>query len=65
MNDFKLIAIRPLKKCNIKFTKILKEDTSYVFFNDFDFSEYTEKSKKIKKKESKINDFYHHKTKIK
>jgi predicted ATPase len=39
---FRIIAIRPLKGCNQSYLKVLQEDKSYVFFNRFDFSAYTD-----------------------
>lgn len=38
--SFKLIAIRPLKDCNIKFLKNLKKGEIYQFYNDYDFLNY-------------------------
>ncbi|WP_298157163.1 hypothetical protein [Flavobacterium sp.] len=40
MKDFKLIAIRPLKDCDIKFSKILKRGDFYVLHNAYNFSTY-------------------------
>lgn len=48
MKDFKLIAIRPLAGCDKKFTKILSEGIPYVFYNEYDFSNYTDNTKIIK-----------------
>lgn len=46
----KLVAIRPLKDCNKDFLKILSENTSYVFYNEYDFSNYDQgKDIEIKK----------------
>lgn len=35
--SFKLIAIRPLKNCDIKFLKNLKKGEIYKFYNDYNF----------------------------
>ncbi len=37
MSGFKLIAIRPLKGCNSRFLKSLKEGQLYQFFNNYEF----------------------------
>jgi predicted ATPase len=37
MNDFKLIAIRPLKGCSSQYRKVLKEGVVYQFYNDYQF----------------------------
>lgn len=58
MKDFKLIAIRPLADCDKKFTKILSEGTPYIFYNEFDFSNYADQSRIIKKKENKTPDLF-------
>ncbi len=36
-SGFKLLAIRPLKGCNKKFLKVLKEGQVYQFYNDYEF----------------------------
>lgn len=38
MNDFKLLAIRPRKGCDKKYLKVLKKDTLYQFYNDYNFT---------------------------
>jgi len=38
MSSFKLIAIRPLKNCNEKYLRILKEDVVYPFYNGYKFT---------------------------
>jgi hypothetical protein len=35
---FKLLAIRPLIGCHEKYTKVLKDNTIYRFFNDYEFT---------------------------
>lgn len=35
--NFKLLAIRPLAKCNSNFLKVLKENFIYRFYNEYDF----------------------------
>lgn len=40
--DFKFIAIRPLKECSPKYSKILKPGYFYQFYSEFDFSKYDE-----------------------
>jgi predicted ATPase len=65
MKDFKLIAIRPLTGCNKKFTKILSEGTPYVFYNDYDFSKYTDQTRIIKQKENATPNLYSVKNKFK
>lgn len=37
-NNFKLLAIRPLKDCNKRFVKNLKEGHIYQFYNDYHFT---------------------------
>ncbi len=34
-SDFKIIAIRPLKKCGIKYRKILQPNKTYYFYNNY------------------------------
>lgn len=58
MNEFKLIAIRPLKECDRNFTKILHENETYVFYNEYDFSRYSEKRREISRKKVNIPDLY-------
>ncbi len=36
--SFKLLAIRPLKGCNKEFSKVLKENEFYTFYNDYKFT---------------------------
>lgn len=55
MKDFKLIAIRPLPGCNKKFTKILKEDITYIFHNEYDFSEYRDGKRKLTQKADSLD----------
>ena len=43
--DFKLIAIRPLNKCDKSFRKILHKGVPYVFYNEYDFSNYSDKNR--------------------
>ncbi|CAG0989035.1 hypothetical protein FLAV_02198 [Flavobacteriales bacterium] len=58
MKDFKLIAIRPLTGCDKKFTKILSEGVTYVFYNEYDFSKYTDQARIIKQKENTTPDLF-------
>lgn len=58
MKDFKLIAIRPLTGCDKKFTKILSEGEPYVFYNEYDFLNYTDQSKIIKQGENLRPDLF-------
>ena len=37
--SFKLLAIRPLKGCSVRFLKNLEEDRIYKFYNDYSFFE--------------------------
>ena len=46
INDFKLLAIRPLKGCDKKFSKVLNEGEIYKFYNDYEF--YDNEGKEIK-----------------
>lgn len=68
--SFKLLAIRPLKDCNEKFLKNLKENQVYQFYNDYKFHfEEDDESKdviKIEKLEQSVpeNLFDQGKTKI-
>jgi hypothetical protein len=54
--SFKLIGIRPLKGCNKKFLKNLKENEVYQFYNDFKFyfDEFEKEILKIKKLEQTV-----------
>jgi len=52
MSDFKLIAIRPLKGCSKKYLKVLKENKPYVFYSEYDFTEYSDINRVITKNES-------------
>lgn len=45
MNDFKLLAIRPLKDCNPDFLKVLKEDKVYKFYDDYTFKHLNDDEK--------------------
>jgi predicted ATPase len=65
MKEFKLIAIRPLDGCDKKFTKILSEGVPYVFYNEYDFSKYTDQSKIIKQKVNTTLDLFSVKNKFK
>jgi energy-coupling factor transporter ATP-binding protein EcfA2 len=48
--SFKLLAIRPLKDCNPKFLKNLKENQVYQFYNDYEFHfENNDESKDVVK----------------
>ena len=38
MNDFKIIAIEPLKGCNENYLKILTENKIYYFYNDYEIN---------------------------
>ncbi|KQB99845.1 hypothetical protein AQF98_15120 [Pedobacter sp. Hv1] len=38
MDEFKLIAIRPLARCSKAYLRILKANTPYIFYNQYDFS---------------------------
>ncbi|PJE46001.1 MAG: hypothetical protein CUR34_11610 [Sediminibacterium sp.] len=38
MSSFKLLAIRPLKKCNEKYLRILKEGVIYPFYTGYNFT---------------------------
>lgn len=61
--SFKLLAIRPLKDCNEKFLKNLKENQIYQFYNEYKFcyknNDENEEVIKIKKlKQSVPDDFF-------
>lgn len=56
--DFKLIAIRPLVNCNLQFRKVLSENQSYVFYKNYDFSNYSSKKRIIKVDIDQKPDFY-------
>lgn len=58
MKDFKLIAIIPLTGCDKKFTKILSVGIPYVFYNEYDFSKYTDQSRIVNQKENKTPDLF-------
>ena len=59
MKDFKLVALRPLEGCDIKFLKIIKPELPYVFYNAYDFSNYSSKSRMVVLKTEKLApDFY-------
>lgn len=46
-NNFKIIAIRPLKYCNHNYLKILEKDVLYYFYNDYEISKDVENEKII------------------
>lgn len=58
MNEFKLIALRPLEGCGTNFKKILHENETYVFYNEYDFSRYSAKRREISRKKVNIPDLY-------
>lgn len=58
MKEFTLIALRPLEGCNKKFVKILKENNPYVFYNNYDFSKYTDETRTISVNENKTQDLF-------
>jgi predicted ATPase len=58
MSKFKLIAIRPLDGCDIKFKKILHINETYVFYNEFDFSNYTDKKRTLILKNEQAPNLY-------
>src|ERR1700749_5083759 len=37
MSDFKLLAIRPIEGCHLKFSKLLKLNKVYQFYTDYKF----------------------------
>jgi len=51
-DEFKLLAIRPLKGCAPQYIKILKEDTLYKFYNDYAF--YNKDGKEVQDDEPVI-----------
>ena len=61
MEDFKLIAIRPLNGCDKKYRKVLRPNKVYKFYNNFDFNHEgdieTNEVISIKEKES-ISPFF-------
>lgn len=62
---FKLIAIRPTTGCNKNYLKVLKVNTNYIFYNEYDFSGYNEKTRIISKKTVNQVDLYSFQTKQK
>lgn len=65
MSGFKLIAIRPTTGCNKDYLKVLKVNTNYIFYNEYDFSEYNEKSRLVSKRQINQVDLYSFQTKQK
>jgi len=47
--QFKIIAVRPLKGCDAQIRKVLKEDTTYFFYNDYEVDKKNQEF--IKKKD--------------
>ncbi|PJJ67341.1 AAA family ATPase [Chryseobacterium geocarposphaerae] len=58
MNEFKLIALRPLEGCDKNYKKILHENETYVFYNEYDFSRYNTKRREISIKKIHSPDLY-------
>ena len=60
--DFKLIAIRPLTNCDKKFLRILKTETLYSFYNNYDFEVEKNERKRVTKitcKSLRSNGLFH------
>jgi len=47
MGQFRVIAVRPLKGCDKKYFRILKEDKFYLFYNDYEAHGNTIRKKKV------------------
>ena len=62
---FKLIAIRPTTGCDKNYLKVLKVNTNYIFYNEYDFSRYNDKTRIISKKAVNQVDLYSFQTKQK
>lgn len=45
MSNFRLIAIRPLNKCNAAFTKVLVPGKVYNFYDKYNFSQYADQNR--------------------
>jgi energy-coupling factor transporter ATP-binding protein EcfA2 len=56
--SFRIIAIRPLIDCNNDYVKILKEGVPYIFYNQFDFSKYTDDNKVFNLRDVEEIDLY-------
>lgn len=58
MSHFKLIAIRPTYGCDILFSKCLEIGKPYVFYNNYDFSRYSDNSRRLNINDSGYADIY-------
>lgn len=47
MNEFKLIALRPLEGCGTNFKKILHENETYVFITNMIFPDIVRRDVKL------------------
>ncbi|MCH4895853.1 hypothetical protein E0494_03980 [Marinilabiliaceae bacterium JC040] len=56
--NFKLIAIRPLLGCRRKYLKILEENKPYVFYNEYDFTNYSDDNRIVAIDHSKNINLY-------
>ncbi|HTN20455.1 MAG TPA: AAA family ATPase [Pelobium sp.] len=58
MSDFKLIGIRPITKCDPKICKVIKVGVPYIFYNQYDFSGYSDHNRKVLMRPNEIPDIY-------
>ena len=57
-SQFKLIGVRPLKGCASHIRKILKEDTTYFIYNEYEVNpENQEQIKRCRAPENNTNNF--------
>jgi energy-coupling factor transporter ATP-binding protein EcfA2 len=56
--SFRILAIRPLDNCNEDYVKVLKIGIPYTFYNQYDFTDYTDKNKVIKIRDVSEIDLY-------
>ncbi len=47
MNNLKLVGIRPIVDCDLKICKILTIGVPYIFYHEYDFSEYSDNNRKV------------------
>ncbi len=58
MKNFKILALKPLKGCETRFTKSLKAGELYCFYNNYEFKESKDKITSIEKRNIFPEDYF-------